>query len=382
MGWADSLIHLNIPYESQAAYDLGSKVMKFINEIAHDEDRVLAEERGVFANYTHYAFAEWGKQRNAHVSVIAPTGTISLIADCSSGIEPLFAITMERTGLDGHTFVMVHPYFEEYAKAHQWPQSVTDHVMKTGRLSDVDHPYVTAADKAIWATAHDVSWQGHLNMLLAFQKHVDNGVSKTINLPHNATPDDIYKIYFEAWKMGLKTVSIYRDRSKSVQVLNAGVVKEEVKLPVVKPKTDRPEILDGHTHKIKTDLGPAYITVNSFEDKPAEVFANVGRNGSAVQTMSEALGRVVSVALQHGVAPEAISRTLYGVGGNGRLMTTVPSAIAKVLGNGHFAEIAAEKDPVPVLAGNIQDICPECHSASLVPTGDCSFCSVCGYSKC
>jgi ribonucleoside-diphosphate reductase alpha chain len=383
MGWADALIRLRIPYESEQAYALGDEIMGFINRTAHDEDRVLAEERGVFPNYEHYAFADkWGKQRNAHVTVIAPTGTIAVLADCSSGVEPLFAITMERTGLDNHTFVMVNPLFAEYAKECNWPQEVIDHVMKTGRLSDCDHPSVKSVDKQIWATAHDVTWKGHLNMLAAFQKHVDNGVSKTINLPEDATPEDIYNIYLTAWKMGLKTVSVYRDKSKSVQVLSAGVTKDTV-APAVK-KADRPEILDGKTHKVKTDLGPAYITINSFDGVPAELFANVGRNGSAVQTMSEALGRVVSVALQHGVAPEALSRTLYGVGGNGnKLMSSVPSAIAKVLGNGHFSEIAAAKEPVPVVASRIQgDICPECHQASLVPTGDCSYCSNCGYSKC
>jgi ribonucleoside-diphosphate reductase alpha chain len=257
-------------------------------------------------------------------------------------------------------------------------------------------------------------------MLSTFQHHTDNGVSKTINLPNTATAKDIYDIYVRAWQMGLKTVSVYRDKSKDVQVLTHGV-----NIPIsatvgsgVTPNfvvtngnghlKDRPDVLTGYTHKVPTALGNAYVTVNYTDEgqTPYEVFAAIGKAGSAVSAMAEALGRVVSLALQHNVPTKEIVKQLKGIGDNGSSgwKPSVPAAMGKVLSNyAAFEEGSMIVTPnitmatvaaAPVVSAVIYhpevatqitatpDLCPECGQGTLMPQARCFTCTSCGFSKC
>lgn len=219
MGFAELCILLEIPYGSPQCIKLAEEVMKAISDAAWNASEALAAERGVFPNWERSVFGKSGKKvRNATCSSIAPTGTISLIADTSSGIEPLFALAHRRFGLDGKTLVDLNKLFK--SRFENDPKLI-DYVTTHGNLSGA--PGVSKADHDLFRTALELPPQEHLEIQSAFQKHVDNAVSKTINLPETATPEDIETCYLAAWKMGLKGVTVFRYGSKASQVLELGL---------------------------------------------------------------------------------------------------------------------------------------------------------------
>jgi ribonucleoside-diphosphate reductase alpha chain len=237
MGFADLLFMLGIPYNSAEAVALGERLMEFIQAEARRASEALAEERGAFANFpgsvfcdpTHHWYNGGRPRRNATVTTIAPTGTISIIAGCSSGIEPLFAICFHRKVLDGAELVEVHPYFEQVARARGfYSEGLMREIALRGTIQDLmDIPEDV---RRVFITAHDVSPKWHLEHQAAFQRHCENAVSKTVNFPHEATREDVAEVYKLAFLKGCKGVTIYRDGSRDVQVLNlgAGSKKDEV----------------------------------------------------------------------------------------------------------------------------------------------------------
>ncbi len=221
MGWAEMLIKLGIPYDSEEAVKLGEKVMKFINDESHRASMKLAEKRGVFPAWEG---SEWWKKgikiRNATTTTIAPTGTISIIAGTSSSIEPLFAIVFVRKVLNGEELLEVNPLFEEIAKKRGfYSEELMMKIARTGTLEDVDVPEDV---KKIFRTSLEISPEWHVAMQAAFQKYVDNAVSKTVNLRNSASIDDVDKVYMLAYRLKCKGVTIYRDKSKSEQVIHQG----------------------------------------------------------------------------------------------------------------------------------------------------------------
>jgi ribonucleoside-diphosphate reductase alpha chain len=224
MGWADALVKLGVPYDSEDAVDLAGRVMGFIQSTADEASQDLAEERGVFANWPDSIYGPDGSDqpmRNATRTTIAPTGTISIIAGCSSGIEPLFAVAYYRKVLDGSVLLEVAPSFEEAARRHgAWSDALGEQVAQRGSVRDLEG--IPESLASVFATAHDVSPLWHVRHQAAFQTHVDNAVSKTINLPSDATRDDVRDIYLLAAELGCTGITVYRDGSKSWQVLNRG----------------------------------------------------------------------------------------------------------------------------------------------------------------
>ena len=221
MGWADMLIQLGVPYNSDTAIKLAENVMEFIQKEGKNASAAIAEERGVFPNYKGSIYDGKMKLRNATVTTIAPTGTLSIIAGCSSGIEPLFAVSFVRTVMEGTKLIEVNPYFEKVAKERGfWSRDLMEKIADKGSIKEFKE--IPEDVKAVFVTAHDITPKEHITMQAAFQKFVDNAVSKTVNFPHNATTKDVEDVYLLAYKLGCKGVTVYRDGSREKQVLTKG----------------------------------------------------------------------------------------------------------------------------------------------------------------
>ena len=220
MGWADMLIMLGISYDSEEARQLAGEVMQFINDSGHRASRKLARERGAFANYKNSVYDQKREPpiRNATVTTIAPTGTISIIANASSGIEPVFAVSYVRQVMDNDTLLEVHPLFEKTARERGfYSPELMQRIAKHATIRDMEE--IPADIRKIFITAHDISPEAHIRMQAAFQKYTDNAVSKTVNFPNNATIDDVAQVFWLAYKLDCKGVTIYRDGSRPLQVL-------------------------------------------------------------------------------------------------------------------------------------------------------------------
>ncbi|MEK7617459.1 MAG: adenosylcobalamin-dependent ribonucleoside-diphosphate reductase [Patescibacteria group bacterium] len=415
MGWADMLFKLKIPYDSEEALELGAKVMKFINDCGHKKSEELAKIRGPFPNWPHSIYRSKKQIRNSTITTIAPTGTISIIGDCSSGIEPVFALAyihqVKRPGIPTRTLTIANQTFQEIAKREGfWSDDLAQKVMERGFVKDLND--VPSKWQEVFVTAPEISPALHVQMQAAFQKYTDNGVSKTINLPNSATEDDVQTAYLSAWETGCNGITIYRDGSKSTQVLNVSSTlqpKETQEEGLSAPVAGRPMILRGRTYKISTPVGEAFITVNRDEkDQPFEVFVTVGRAGMYTMADAEAMGRLVSLSLRlargaKDVDPKSVAQKivdqLKGIGGaqtvgfgKNRVMS-LADAIAKVLAEDLALPSEGRAEVVPLnltFNGNGEqklevgnaDLCPECGSVSFVMEEGCKKCHSCGYSMC
>jgi ribonucleoside-diphosphate reductase alpha chain len=387
MGWADFLILLGIPYNSEEALELAERLMSRIKNVGHDESQRLASKRGVFPDWERSIFFRDGvgsRMRNSTVTTIAPTGTISIIASCSSGVEPLFAISYVRTVMDKTRMLEVNPYFERIAKSRGfYSQELMEKIAQSNSIMEFEE--IPDDVKRIFVTSHDVSPEWHVRMQAAFQKYTDNAVSKTINLPNEASVDDVRTAYMLAYKLGCKGITIYRDGSRAEQVLSTGATAkgaEPGKTETTARVKDRPETLTGITQKIKTGYGNLYVTVNMLDGKPFEIFAQIGKSGYSTMADTEAICRLISLTLRSGVPVEMVIEQLKGIGGsspvfgNGGLISSIPDAIAQVLhkhfGNGRKIEKELDLS---------EEFCPDC-KARIEHDGGCLVCRSCGYSKC
>jgi ribonucleoside-diphosphate reductase alpha chain len=385
MGFADMLYQLKIPYNSEEALETAETVMRFIQENAHEASQNLAEERGVFPNWEDSIYRDQGvKLRNATCTTIAPTGTLSIIAGCSSGIEPLFALSFVRNVMDNDKLLEVNPYFEEVANEQRfYSRELMDEIAKRGSIRKIKQ--IPKEVRRVFVTAHDISPEWHIRMQAAFQKYTDNAVSKTVNLPHDATVDDVMKVYNLAYELGCKGVTIYRDGSKENQVLSFSR-KEKLGNKFMTAVKERPDTLEGFTTKMKTGYGHLYVTVTEYEGQPFEVFATIGKSGRSTTAKTEAIGRLASLALRSGVKVNEIVDQLKGIGGehpifqNGGLVLSIPDAIARVLENRYLSKDGAgrrNKTEHSLLG----EKCPECGQTVSFEEG-CILCHFCGFNKC
>lgn len=381
MGWADMLARLELPYNSDDAYELGSRVMSFIESEARKHSSELAKIRGKFPNWENSVYARENiAMRNATVTTIAPTGTISIIAGCSSGIEPYYAIAFERNVMDGTCMVELNPLFEKIAREKGCYSDEIVQKIKTARsLKDIDG--IPDSLKAVYLTAADISPLEHVKMQAIFQKHCDSSVSKTVNFPEAATSDDVRTVFTEAFLLGCKGVTIYRDNSRPDQVL-AVRSSGETSVETTARVEQRPQLLAGFTEKIRTGYGNLYVTVNLRDGRPFEVFADIGKSGYTTMADTEAICRLISLNLRSGVDIRQIIRQLRGIGGaspvfsKGGKVSSIPDAIAQVL-NRHFAE----SDSQAVVSDGKGEVCPECSGVMVFESG-CYSCQFCGYSTC
>lgn len=387
MGFADMLFALEIPYNSEEALKLAEKIMEFIQTEGRNASHQLAEERGAFPAFSESIYKDGKALRNATITTIAPTGTLSIIAGCSSGVEPVFALAFARHVMDGEKLVEVNPYFEHALKSSDlYTPELMEAVTSVGSIASFD--FLPQHIREVFVTAMDISAEAHLRMQAAFQKYTDNAVSKTVNLPNNATVQDIDRIYRLAYTLGCKGVTVYRDGSKSGQVLNIGSQKEEKtaqNTPAIGVVRQRPDIVEGFTQKVKTGLGVLYLTVNEIEGQPFEVFTTIGKSGRSITAKAEAIGRLVSLCFRSGVPVRDVVQQLKGIGGEHPvfqkkgILLSIPDAIAWVLENRYL------KGEAPVPANKDQDLqnpsCPECGSEMTFQEG-CHICQNCGYSRC
>jgi ribonucleoside-diphosphate reductase alpha chain len=391
MGWADMLILLGIPYSSEEAVNLGKKVMKFINEEGHLASVELGKKRGSFPNFKGSIFDKKDAEpmRNATVTTIAPTGTISIIANASSGVEPLFAVSYIRTVMDKDIMVEVNPCFEKIAKERGfYSEELMKRIAEHGTVQDI--PEVPQEVKEVFVTAHDISPNDHIQMQAAFQLYTDNAVSKTVNFPNSATIEDVENVYMLANKAGCKGVTIYRDGSRDEQVLSTSKKEEAPREP--RPveeekkavKRDRPKSLRGCTYQMQTGCGPLYVTINEDKNGLFELFTTMGKAGGCAASQSEAIGRMVSLAWRSGVQARQVIKQLLGISchcpsgfGDNRVLSCA-DAVAKAIQN-HL--IQNGYDVNTVTARQERGACPECGGV-VEHEGGCSVCHVCGYSEC
>ena len=377
MGFADMLIQLKIPYGSDEAITQAETVMAFIQQESKFASALLAKKRGNFAFYTgsRYDAPQTPFMRNATTTTIAPTGTISLIAGTSSGIEPIFAVAHVRHVLDGKTLTQVHPLFMKTAKEQGFfSKELMDEIADKGSVQDIRE--VPDEVKQIFAASHEISAERHIQIQAAFQKYTDNAVSKTINFPHNASPEDIRNAYLSAWQTGCKGLTIYRYGSRDKQVLSFGEEKTEASKIVPRP---RPERTRGITQRISTGCGNLYVTVNYDEKGTCEVFAQMGKTGGCASSQIEAAGRLISLALRSGVKTDAVIKQLIGIRcpspawQNGRMVLSCPDAIAQVLKDVTASTFSQ--------SNAMSGVCPECGDILFHEEG-CLVCHSCGFSKC
>lgn len=395
MGFADLLVQLGIPYDSEKALDLAEDIMNFISKQAKQASVGLGIERGVFPNFKGSIYDNPGgpKVRNATSTTIAPTGTISIIANCSSGIEPIFALNYIRKVMDNDELLEVNPYFEQVMieRGHN-DQQLMRRIAQQGSIKNMRE--LPLDIREIFVTSHDISPKWHVLMQAAFQKYTDNAVSKTINFPNEATQDDVRNSFLLAYEKGCKGLTIYRDRSKDNQVLNKGDAVAKRKRANITPRP-RPTKTFGVTEMSKIGCGKLYVTVNADEEGICEVFTSTGKAGGC-PSQSEATGRLISLALRSGIEVEAITRQLMGIRclstirrGNGIKVLSCPDAIGRNL-EAFKKQFGDQESPIPLCHDNTNNgaepvssglICPDCQG-SIELEGGCVVCRNCGYSKC
>ena len=458
MGWADMLIGLGIPYDSAEGVEMGRKVMGFVNEEARKASESLAETRDLFPAWEesiwgpddHCARLSSGTRvrpmrrlRNCNLTTVAPTGTISIFAGCSGGIEPIFAVAFMRNQA-GSMMPDVNPAFVARAQAEEW---YSEELM--ARIAEEGHihfPEVPQEVQAVFKTAHDISPEWHVRMQAAFQEHTDSAISKTTNFPAQATEDDVRKIYQLAYELDCKGVTVYRDGSRSGQVLSTGKTAENREVgsgdiaaleqqladareslhvlrmeldqvyrdrddddqtaAAARHKRQRPAMLRGRTLKLNSPLGDLYVTINEDEGgRPFEVFCTLGKAGGAATADAEAVGRLISLALRSGIPVSAVKDQLRGVSSDRAVgvgpnkVLSLPDAIGQAIER-YLAEKDGVQETLPLGASvdaggaqpqpslgvgahmNFLGSCPECGAGQLSFEEGCVKCHICGYSEC
>lgn len=409
MGFADMLLRLGTPYDTEDALELGKGIMKFINDEGHKASVALAEERGSFPNFPDSTLtSRFRSIRNATVTTIAPTGTISIISGVSSGIEPIFAVAYMRNVMDKDILPEVNPIFEEVAKDRGF---YTNDLMKeiAAKGSVKELKMVPEDIRRLFVTALDISPKWHIQMQAAFQEHTDNAVSKTVNFPKEATPKDVEDVYTAAFKLGCKGVTVYRYGSREDQVLNVGETSSAEEGIADKAEEDsalqpraRPYVTRGSTQRLETGCGHLYVTINEDQNGLCEVFTQMGKSGGCTASQAEAVGRLISLALRSGIEPEVIVKQLKGIRcpsplwQPGGMVLSCSDAVAKALerfvkdtpsstgqgtpvGGGQASGGATKQNYVA--KGDVCPECPECGSMVEYVEG-CVVCRTCGFSKC
>ena len=401
MGWADSLLMMRIPYNSTEAIELGEQLMQFIAEKGRQESQVLAEARGTFPLFNESILPQEQPQRNGTITTIAPTGTLSIIAECSSGVEPIFGYVFIRNIMDGTEMLEVNPVLKnELEKRGLYSEALMRRIAKEGSIAHLEE--IPEDLRRVFVSSHDISPEDHIRMQAAFQKYTDNAVSKTVNFSHEATIDDVAEVYKLAFRLGCKGVTIYRDGSRDEQVLNLGKVRKDgipaEELPGQIVPRGRPDVVSGVTERVQIGCGKLYVTANYDDKGICEIFTNTYKAGGC-PSQSEATARLGSIDLRSGIDVQTIVSQLKGircpstVRQPGLKCTSCPDAIARTIEKiyhqqielGYWDKDAIKAEDLMKESGealtHVMKFCPECGS-KVEHEGGCVVCRQCGYSKC
>ena len=422
MGFADLLFKLGIPYDSEEALLFAEELMSFVAEKGRKASIDLAKERGPFPNFkgSVYDNKHMPPVRNATVTTIAPTGSISILAGCSGGIEPVFALVFTRCNLldENDELHEIVPEFGRIAREKDFfSEEVFAQIAEKGTCQGILE--IPRDIQRLFVTSHDISPAYHVRMQAAFQKYTDNAVSKTVNLPENASRKSVAEVFKLSRRLGCKGITVYRDKSRDKQVLNLAKSKEaenadDVALPSVPigPR-DRGDVTSGITRRIRTGCGKLYVTINMDDNGPVELFSQMGKAGGCAASQSEAISRLVSLALRSGIRPEAIVKELKGIschrivwqGGN-RILScadaigqTIEWYIDEKMHVSSMTNMDTIQSVEPVreienplisdadladeeVAENLAGACPMCGGPLKYESG-CVACALnCGYSEC
>ncbi len=418
-GFGDMLSKLNIKYDTPEGVEFADKMFEHIKNTVYEASSDLATEKGAFPAYvrdTHLS-GQFLKTidgrvldkikaqglRNACILTVPPVGSGSVLAGTTSGVEPMFALSYYRRSksLSKGEFKVYHPLVAEYMEKYELESE-----------KDIPKTFVTS---------HEISPEMRVRMQAAIQKHIDSCISSTVNLPADITLDEVEKIYFLAWKLGCKGITVYREGSREGILVTEDQAKaqqetkdkDETKLPTqtqdegmkkthhpnpisslrpsqmpeIKP-IKRPQFLQGFTEVIKTGYGNLYVTINTYDGRPFEVFVQIGKSGYSTMADAEATGRLVSLALRSGVSVKDVVEQLEGIGGSspvfseGKLVMSIPDAIATVLKK-HFVEPSENNAETTKRAVDLNlERCPDCGDRALAFEQGCMTCRSCGFSKC
>ncbi len=424
MGFADMLYQLGVAYNSPEGLATAARVMKIVNDAAHDTSEELGRAKGVFPNWEKSIFGSSGSnriQRNAALTTVAPTGSISMFFDCSSGVEPFFALAYYKEVMGGEKLVYFNAYFEKALRDRGlYSNELLQDVLKSGTIQ---HRADLPEDiRRVFVTAMDITAEDHIRVQAAFQKHTDNSISKTVNFHNNATREEVRAGYMLAWELRCKGCTVYRDGSRNEQVMNLnGKKTDEGKategkaqeaggpagqpMHVLEPRP-RPEVLRGTTYKMKTAYGNLYITINEDEHGPFEVFSQMGKAGGFFAANLEAICRLASLSLRSGVHVDSVIRQIKGIRDpqpiwyKGEMILSLPDAIGQILEK-HMKQAqgklglewreektltGAQKVVIETNLGSALDLgfapaCPDCGSILAFQEG-CMKCGTCGFSRC
>ncbi len=393
MGFADMLTQLNTPYSSPEAQKIADQVMHFIDNKAMESSIKLGEQRGAFPNFPDSIYGMQNASapvRNATRTTIAPTGTLSILAGCSSGVEPIFAISFIRRVMDDTEMYEVNPIFERIARKNGfYSDKLLKKIAKSGSIQGLDE--IPLKYRQIFETAHDISPHSHISIQASFQKHTNNAVSKTINFGNDATVDDVKDAYLLAYKLNCKGLTIYRDGCRANQVLSTGNTASPTQAATDQQapiKRDRPRSLVGKTYQMATGCGQMYVTINEDNNQQQfELFNFVGKAGGCAASQCEAIGRLVSLAWRSGMAPEPIIKQLVGISchkpagfGDNKVLSCA-DAIAQAIRQHIEAQNGTKSQDIGDAGALPFGACPECGGA-IEYEGGCCVCHSCGYSEC
>ena len=440
MGFADALLQMGIGYNTPEGIAAAERVMKFVQAESDNASVDLARVRGVFPAFTGSIYDKPGeiRPRNGARTTIAPTGTTAQLADCSSGCEPIFALTFAKNTIEGKRMFYTSRYFEKALKDRGLYSEELLEKIQTNRGSIQNMPELPEDLRRTFVVAGDIAPAEHIKIQAAFQKFTDNAISKTINFNNEATVQDVRDAYWMSYETGCKGITIYRDGSREKQILEtkkegsyydklAGKKSEIVDPALVGVPVEmkpRPAVLAGKTYRVATPVGTGYISINEDNDGSiTEVFINLGRAGSDIMADAEAMGRLISLAFRIPTAyssdriAQNVVDQLTGIGGSGsagfgpQRVRSLADAVAKVLRehemskNGEQLAVGAQAAqlssmasadgavavavaPVAVVAkstsqsAGMADICSDCGNASLRFIEGCQKCEICGFSKC
>ncbi len=384
-GLGDMLIKLGLRYDEDSTIEFVDHLFERIKNVIYDYSTSVAEEKGSFPAFDaekHLAqpfVSRLDPQvkekirtkgiRNAAITTIPPVGSGSILAGCSSGVEPVFALVYTRRSksLSEGEFKVFHPLVKE-------------HMDVSGIASEQKLP-------SYFVTAHQIRPEMRVKMQAAIQKHIDTAISSTVNLAKETTPEEVEKVYMQAWKMGCKGITIYREGSREGILETANVTKPQEAATAEQKEFERPKAMEGRTLKLKLPQGGIYVTANMANGETKEVFVTLGKSGGDEKADAEALGRLISLYLQHGGDIANVISTLKGIKGKyvswdeGTQLQSIPDAVAKALELLTTNHIVKETGS-SATSGGLGATCPDCHENSLIFENGCYKCGACGYSKC